>query len=226
MPEEPNCGLELSHVTGINEGRCHANRLLRSARKLLESCPGGEKHTSGSGMFITNVLTSLRDRGAGCRSRHSHRGYQFGPCNNGSWPHGFPGEGFSGVPKSFVHWRRTGVSRTRWVGQPLRSLRGPSPWRSAQLRLRNYSLAQRKIQTSGIAFPIRKLAFCPPGRCLPRTYRRAGLNRETGPSWPRAGKETCQNRSGILLVSYIRNPLRGAHLIFQLWTSPLLMRLS
>ncbi|PYT67916.1 MAG: hypothetical protein DMG39_22580 [Acidobacteria bacterium] len=29
----------------------------------LESCPGGEKHTSGSGMFITNVLTSLRDRG-------------------------------------------------------------------------------------------------------------------------------------------------------------------
>ena len=63
MPEEPNCGLELSHVTGINEGRCHANRLLRSARKLLESCPGGEKHTSGSGMFITNVLTSLRDRG-------------------------------------------------------------------------------------------------------------------------------------------------------------------
>jgi len=116
--------------------------LLRSARKLLESCPGGEKHTSGSGMFITNVLTSLRDRGAGCRSRHSHRGYQFGPCNNGSWPHGFPGEGFSGVPKSFVHWRRTGVSRTRWVGQPLRSLRGPSPWRSAQLRLRNYSLAQ------------------------------------------------------------------------------------
>src|SRR5207244_3136132 len=29
----------------------------------LESCPGGEKHTSGSGMFITNVLTGLRDRG-------------------------------------------------------------------------------------------------------------------------------------------------------------------
>ena len=29
----------------------------------LESCPGGEKHTSGSGMFITNVLTGLRNRG-------------------------------------------------------------------------------------------------------------------------------------------------------------------
>src|SRR5438045_9188381 len=29
----------------------------------LESCPGGEKHTSGSGMFITNVLTGLRHRG-------------------------------------------------------------------------------------------------------------------------------------------------------------------
>ncbi|PYU18235.1 MAG: hypothetical protein DMG30_28480 [Acidobacteria bacterium] len=29
----------------------------------LESCPGGEKHTSGSGMFITNVLTGLRDLG-------------------------------------------------------------------------------------------------------------------------------------------------------------------
>ena len=29
----------------------------------LESCPGGEKHTSGSGMFITNVLTGLRERG-------------------------------------------------------------------------------------------------------------------------------------------------------------------
>lgn len=152
-------------------------------------------------------------RAQSCRSRHSHHGYQFGLCNNGSWPHGFPGEGQESLGRD-------------GSGSPLRSLRGPSPWRSAQLRLRNYSLAQRKIQTSGIAFPIHKLAFCPPGRCLPRTYRRAGLNRETGPSWPRAGKETCQNRSGILLVSYIRNPLRGAHLIFQLWTSPLLMRLS
>ena len=29
----------------------------------LESCPGGEKRTSGDGMFITNVLTGLRKRG-------------------------------------------------------------------------------------------------------------------------------------------------------------------
>ena len=29
----------------------------------LESCPGGEKHPSGDGMFIANVLAGLRDRG-------------------------------------------------------------------------------------------------------------------------------------------------------------------
>ena len=31
--------------------------------RYLESCPGGEKRTSGDGMFITNVLTGLRERG-------------------------------------------------------------------------------------------------------------------------------------------------------------------
>jgi glycosyltransferase involved in cell wall biosynthesis len=29
----------------------------------LESCPGGEKHTSGDGVFINNLLASLRERG-------------------------------------------------------------------------------------------------------------------------------------------------------------------
>lgn len=30
---------------------------------FFESCPGGERHPSGSGMFITNLLTALRGRG-------------------------------------------------------------------------------------------------------------------------------------------------------------------
>lgn len=43
----------------------------------LESCPGGEKHTSGSGMFITNVLTGLRNRGHEVKiiSRADARGF-------------------------------------------------------------------------------------------------------------------------------------------------------
>ena len=43
----------------------------------LESCPGGEKHTSGDGMFITNMVAGLRRRGHQVKvvSRSDVRGF-------------------------------------------------------------------------------------------------------------------------------------------------------